>query len=73
MDLCKYRHIFGKEKEGLHKYRIFGFALIDCLLTFFITFIISYVTKYKFVYVLIVMIILSLIIHELFCVDTKSN
>ena len=40
--LCKYKDILGKPKEGLHKYRFFGVAVVDVILTIIVALIISY-------------------------------
>lgn len=40
--LCQYRHIFGKEKEGLHSYRFMDIAIVDVLLTFIGALLIAY-------------------------------
>jgi len=32
-DLCHYKNALGKPKEGLHSYRILGFAAWDVFLT----------------------------------------
>ena len=36
MNVCifsKYRHIFGKENEGIHSYRLLNVSIIDYMLT----------------------------------------
>ena len=48
MNICifsNYRHIFGKENEGIHSIRFMNVALIDYLLTIVFAFFISYVTS----------------------------
>ncbi len=70
IDLCKYRHIFGIEKEGIHKYRIFNIAIVDLLLTIIGAFIIAKWLKQSFWIVFIIIFIIGLILHRLFCVHT---
>jgi len=70
MNLCKYRHVFGKENEGVHSIRFFNLAVIDCVFTIIFGVIISYVYKYNFVLVLSILIISSVFIHRIFCVQT---
>jgi len=68
--LCQYRHIFGKEKEGLHSYRIMDIAIMDVLLTFIGALLIAYYFKLNIILVFIFLIILGTIIHYIFCVET---
>ena len=28
---CDYKHIFGKPKKGIHKYRLYDFAIVDMI------------------------------------------
>lgn len=68
--LCEYRHIFGKEKEGIHSYRFMNIAIMDVLFTFIGAIIIGYYFKLNIILVFIFLIILGTIIHYLFCVET---
>lgn len=68
--LCQYRHIFGKEKEGLHSYRFMDIAIVDVLLTFIGALVIAYWYKLNIILVFIVLVILGTIIHYIFCVET---
>lgn len=68
--LCRYRHIFGVEKEGMHQYRLFDIAIADTLMTVAGAMIISYFTKYNVFLVFIVLIIIGTLLHRLFCVQT---
>ena len=73
MNLCKYKDIFGKPKEGPHSYRIFNIAIVDTLLTIIIGYLISKYFKLKLYIVLIVLFILSIIVHKIFCVKTTLS
>ena len=68
--LCQYRHIFGKEKEGIHSYRFMDIAIVDVLLTFIGALVIAYWFKLNIILVFIVLIILGTLIHYIFCVET---
>lgn len=68
--LCYYRHIFGKEKEGLHSYRFMNIAIVDVLLTFIGALVIAYYFKLNIILVFIILIILGTLIHYIFCVET---
>jgi hypothetical protein len=70
---CPYRHILGKEGEGVHSYRIFDIAIIDVIFTIIGAFIISYIFNYNFFIVLICLFILGIILHRIFCVNTTIN
>jgi hypothetical protein len=76
MNLCKYKDIFGKPNEGLHKYRIFNIAIIDVIMTYIFGYIITKFINKKKEYnieiwkVFIILLILSIIIHKIFCVET---
>ena len=70
VSLCQYRHIFGKEKRGIHSYRFLDIAIVDTLLTFILSLAISYYFKINLILVFVLLIILSVIIHRIFCVDT---
>ena len=68
--LCQYRHIFGKEKEGIHSYRFMDIAIMDVLLTFIGALLIAYYFKLNIILVFIFLIILGTLIHYIFCVET---
>ena len=42
MGLCKYKDIFGKPNEGVHKYRLFNIAIVDMSFTIIAAAIIAY-------------------------------
>ena len=73
LNLCKYKDIFGKPKQGAHSYRIFNIAIVDLVLTILAAYILSILTGYKFVYTLIFMFILGIISHRIFCVRTTID
>jgi len=78
MDLCKYKDIFGKPGEGLHKYRLFNIAIIDVIFTIIGAFYIhkkikkSY-SNIKYYQVLIALFICGIIAHRAFCVRTTVD
>lgn len=72
MDRCKYKDIFGKPREGVHAIRIFDIAIVDLLLTFLAAWFIS--DKYfpgNLLVVFFALFLLGMIMHRLFCVDSK--
>jgi hypothetical protein len=73
MNLCKYRHIFGKEKEGVHSFRILNIAIVDVLMTIIAGFIISYYANISFLKTTLALFALGIALHRLFCVRTTID
>ena len=73
MNLCKYKDIFGKPKEGVHSYRIFDLAIVDVLATILVAYLISYYFKTPFIKTLIILFIIGIIMHNIFCVRTTID
>ena len=71
--LCKYKDILGKPKEGLHKYRLFGVAIVDVLLTIIVALLISYFFKLSFWITLVILFLLGIILHRIICVRTTID
>jgi hypothetical protein len=71
--LCKYRHIFGKEREGIHSIRLFDVAIIDVVLTVLAAFLISLYFKYNVFIVILLLFVLGILLHKIFCVKTKVD
>lgn len=71
--LCKYRHIFGKEKEGVHSIRLFNIAVVDVVFTLIGAWMISYFTGVALVWCVIGVFVAAIIAHRLFCVNTTIN
>lgn len=72
--LCEYSDIFGKPGEGSHAYRIFNLAIVDLFGTIFVAFLLSkYYPKYNFVTYLALLLLLGIIMHKIFCVETRLN
>ena len=68
---CKYRHIFGKENEGVHSYRLFDIAIVDLIMTIILGIIISYFTKINVFLIIFLLILFSIYINYIFCVESK--
>ena len=71
MNLCKYKNIFGTPEKGIHGIRIFDVAIMDVFFTYIFAFLICKIYNYDIWMIFIFLILLSIIIHKLFCVDTK--
>jgi hypothetical protein len=75
MSFCKYSTLFGKPEEGVHKWRIFGLAGADLLLTAGLAALVTRLTKWKpqlatFIITFLLLIVASVFIHHAFCVKT---
>lgn len=71
--LCKYRHILGEERKGFHSFRIFDIAIGDVILTILLALFISYVVDITFTMSFIITFISGIVIHRVFCVNSKIN
>lgn len=71
--LCSYRHVFGEERKGFHSLRVFDVAVGDVLLTLLLSLFVSYVSKISIITTTIIIFIVGIIIHRIFCVNTKIN
>ena len=65
------QHIFGKENEGVHSYRLFDIAIVDLIMTIILGIIISYFTKINVFLIIFLLILFSIYIHYIFCVESK--
>jgi hypothetical protein len=71
MSLCPFSNIFGSPGEGVHSFRIFGFAAFDTLGTFLLALIIGRGKNTLVIFLLLLLI--SIPIHKLFCVKTRLS
>lgn len=72
-ELCKYKDVFGKPNEGVHKYRIFGIAIVDAVFTIVFVYLFTYYSKYSFWPTLAFTFFLGIFMHRLFCVRTTLD
>lgn len=70
MNPCQYRHIFGKEGEGVHSFRILNVAIVDLGLTIIGAKVISDYYDFSFIKTILILLVSSIFIHKLFCVET---
>jgi hypothetical protein len=68
--LCKYKDAFGQPSQGPHKYRLFGMAIVDWVLTIILALIIARWQQFSFIATLIVLFVVGQLLHFIFCVDT---
>ncbi len=73
MNLCQFKDIFGKPKQGPHSIRFMNIAIVDVLAVVGITYYISKQYKYKFMNILLPMFGLGIAAHRIFCVRTTID
>ena len=73
MTLCKYKDAFGKPGEGIHRFRIYDFSVVDILVTVLFAYSISYFSGVSMTYVIPFTFVLGIIVHRLFCVRTTVD
>lgn len=73
IDLCRYKDIFGRPREGAHAYRIFDIAVVDVAATVVVAFIIARIFGVAFWKSLVVLFLVGIISHRMFCVRTTVD
>ena len=73
MDLCKYKNIFGEPDTGVHKIRLFNFAIFDIIATILLGYFFSKITKINLWISVLSMFVLGIISHRVFCVRTTID
>ena len=73
VDLCKYKDIFGRPREGAHAYRIFNVAVVDVIATVVVAFLIARAFGFVFWKSLVVLFLIGIISHRMFCVRTTVD
>jgi hypothetical protein len=73
IDLCRYKDIFGRPREGAHAYRIFDIAVVDVAATVVVAFLIARVFGFSLWKSLVVLFIVGIISHRAFCVRTTVD
>jgi hypothetical protein len=73
MGLCKYRHIFGREGEGVHSIRLFDVAVVDVVATLIAGALLGRRSLKMFLAITLGLFLLGVIAHRLFCVNTTVN
>ena len=70
--LCKYKDIFGKVGEGVHKYRFLNTAMVDYYLTILFAMLLTYITDIPLILTTVGLLLLSILFHYLFGVQTNT-
>jgi hypothetical protein len=73
--LCKYKNVFGKPNTGIHRFRIFGLAAVDIILTLLLAYILQLIfyPETHYLKILAYCFLLGIIIHRAFCVHTPID
>lgn len=70
---CEYKHIFGKEGEGVHALRLFNIAIVDVIGTILGGILIAKLMNWNVGITVIALFALGIIMHRLFCVNSTVN
>lgn len=73
MGLCRFRHVFGREREGVHRPRFLGMAAVDLALTLAAAVALGLWRGLSWRGVALAFLALlaaSVLVHRLFCVNT---
>lgn len=70
---CKYKHIFGKEGEGVHSVRVMDFAVVDVVGTIIGAVILAWVIDVNPLLMIVFAFVVGILFHRLFCVNTTLN
>jgi hypothetical protein len=73
LNLCQYKDIFGRPREGAHAYRLFDIAVVDVAATFVLAFFVARVFGVTFWKSLVACFLIGVISHRAFCVRTTVD
>lgn len=73
MGLCRYKDALGKPGQGVHSIRLGGVAVVDAGLTVLAAWGLAGLWNVAFWKVLVCLVCLGVVVHWLFCVDTRLN
>ena len=73
LDLCRYKDLFGRPREGAHAYRVFDIAVVDVAATVVVAFLVARVFDVAFWKSLVALFIIGIISHRAFCVRTTVD
>ena len=73
MLFCKYKNSLGVPREGVHKYRFGGIAIVDFVMTLVVAAFTSYITGMPLPLTTILWLVLAIGLHIIFCVSTSTT
>jgi uncharacterized membrane protein YcaP (DUF421 family) len=71
--LCRFRHIFGVERQGIHSLRVFDVAIVDVIGTIVGGIFIAKYFGINMFATIAALFVLGIVMHRLFCVDSTFN
>jgi hypothetical protein len=73
LDLCRYKDLFGRPREGAHSYRLCDIAVVDVSATVLVAYLAARVFGVAFWKSLGILFIVGIITHRAFCVRTTVD
>jgi uncharacterized membrane protein len=73
LDLCRFKDVFGRPREGAHAYRVFDIAIVDVAATVIVAYLIARIFGFAFWKTLVTLFIVGIISHRAFCVRTTVD
>ena len=73
MNLCKYKDVLGRPKEGVHSWRIFDIAVVDVALTLVVAALITWYSQIPLWQTSLALFIVGIVLHRAFCVRTTVD
>jgi len=73
MNLCKYKDVLGRPKEGVHSWRIFDIAVVDVALTLVVAALITWYSQIPLWQTSLALFIAGIVLHRAFCVRTTVD
>lgn len=70
---CKYKDIFGKEKEGVHSIRLWDFAIVDVIGTLIGAVLLAWMLNVNMLLMIVFAFVMGILFHRLFCVNSTLN
>jgi hypothetical protein len=73
LNLCKYKDIFGRPKEGVHSRRIFDIAVMDVIATLVLAALITWYSQIPIWKTSLALFTAGIVLHRAFCVRTTID
>jgi len=73
LNLCKYRDILGRPKEGVHSRRILDIAVVDVVLTLVVAALITWYSQIPLWQTSLALFAAGIVLHRAFCVRTTVD
>lgn len=73
LNLCKYKDIFGRPKEGAHSWRVFDIAVVDVALTLIVAGLITWYSQVPLWQTSLALFTAGIVLHRAFCVRTTVD